>query len=109
MGTTGSGLHFMLLACSYREVARGVGGGEHSHGADDEEDEFGHDAAERREGARVGLKEKRDGRRVWGVRRGFERGGGARLSQAGMMVHGPTGELDDERSGEKGWSADPGW
>ena len=37
----------MLLACSYRGIARGVGGGEHSHGADDEEDEFGHDAVEK--------------------------------------------------------------
>ena len=34
----------MLLTCSYRGITRGVGGGEHSHGADDEEDEFGHDA-----------------------------------------------------------------
>ena len=62
----------------------------------------------RRQGA-YGLKETEGTVGGGGGYGGFERGGGARLSQAGMMVHGSTGELDDERSGEKGWSADPGW
>ena len=59
---------FMLLACSYRGIARGVGGGEHSHGADEEEDEFGHDAAERGKGDGSNGVEKREGTvgRGWG-------------------------------------------
>ena len=100
---------FMLLTSSYLGIARGVGGGEHSHGADEEEDEFGHDAVERGSNG-VEMREGTEGR-GWEVMRVRKRRRGAIESggDGGASPDGRAGRRAERREAGPRWPQSLGW